>query len=91
MTFAMTYSIAAKNWEKCVDRFLKTGGLPPAGVKFLGRWHAAAGRHGFLLLESDDATAVYRYAAEWSDLCDLAITPVVNDEQAATVLKSLQK
>jgi hypothetical protein len=56
-----------------------------------GRWHAAAGRHGFLLLEGDDANAVYRFAAEWSDVCDLAVTPVLTDEQAAAVLKSLRK
>ena len=57
----------------------------------MGRWHAASGRHGFLLLEGDDANAVYRFAAEWSDVCDLAVTPVLTDEQAAAVLKSLRK
>jgi len=57
----------------------------------VGRWHAASGRHGFLLLEGDDANAVYRFAAEWSDVCDLAVTPVLTDEQAAAVLKSLRK
>ncbi len=91
MTFVMTYSIATKNWAKTVERFLGTGGPAPAGVKMVGRWHAAAGGHGFLLLEGDDASAIYRFASEWSDLCDLAVTPVLTDEQAATVLKSMHK
>ena len=50
------------------------------------RWHAAAGRHGFILLETDDPTAIYQFAAEWSDVCDLAVTPVLDDDEAAAVL-----
>ena len=91
MTFVMTYSIPAQSWGKAVERFLGTGGPAPAGVKLVGRWHAAAGRHGFLLLEGDDANAVYRFATEWNDVCDLAVTPVLTDEQAAAVLKSMRK
>jgi hypothetical protein len=87
----MTYAIRTKNWDKAVARFLETGSPPPAGVKLVGRWHAAAGRHGFLLLEGNDVNALYRFASEWSDVCDLAVTPVVTDEQAAGVLKSMKK
>jgi hypothetical protein len=91
MTFVMTYEIRAEHWDKAVERFLATGGPAPAGVKLVGRWHAAAGSRGFLLLESDDVTAVYRFGAEWHDVCTLAVTPVVTDEEAATVLKSMKK
>ncbi len=91
MRFMMTYQIRDECWDKAVSRFLETGAPAPAGVTLAGRWHAAAGRNGFLLLEGNDANAIYRFAAEWHDVCDLAVTPVVNDEEAAAVLKSVRK
>lgn len=90
MNFVMTYQISASDWHAAVRRFLETQAPPPAGVEMLGRWHSAAGRHGFILLKSDDQSAVYRWAAEWGDLCDLAVTPVLNDEEAAAVLSSMK-
>ncbi len=89
MKFVMTYRINAENWDKAVDRFLEGGGLPPEGVTMLGRWHAP-GRHGYILLASEDQTAIYRWTAEWNDVCGFDITPVVEDEEAAGVLQSLR-
>ena len=88
MKYMMTYNIPIETWDKAVSRFLETGGAPPDGVKLLGRWHAAGGRTGFLLIESDDVSAIYRFSAEWNDLCDLVATPVIEDEAAAAVLSS---
>ena len=90
MKFMMTYQISSADNEAAIARFLETGGGPGEGVTMVGRWHAAAGRFGFVLLESDDATAVYAYASEWHDLCDLDVTPVVDDAEAAGVLQSMQ-
>ena len=56
----------------------------------LGRWHAAGGRHGYVLLESEDQTAIYRWTAEWNHVCGFDITPVVEDEEASAVLQSLR-
>ncbi len=89
MKFLMTYSISEQAWEKAVARFLETGGTTPDGVTLVERLHAAAGRNGVVILESDDATAIYRYAREWSDVCDLTVIPVVNDEQAAAILSDM--
>ena len=90
MKFVMTYQMSPENRNECVKRFLATGGTPPAGVNMLGRWHATAGLHGFVLLESEDPTAMYRWASEWHDLLDFDITPVVEDAEAAAVLQSMQ-
>ena len=91
MKFVMTYNIHIESWDKAVSRFLETQAPAPAGVKLLGRWHAAAGRNGFLLLESEDVAAIYRFAAEWHDACDLSVTPVIEDEGAGAVLASMRK
>ena len=91
MKFMMTYDIHNESWHAAVSRFLETGGLPQEGLKLVGRWHSAAGRNGFLLLEGDDVSAIYRYAAEWHDFCDLVVTPVLEDEAAAAVLSSARR
>jgi len=91
MRFMMTYQIDGESWDKAVSRFLETGAPAPTGVTLAGRWHSAAGRNGFLLLEANDASAIYRFAAEWHDLCDLSLTPVISDEEAAAVLKNTRK
>ena len=89
MKFIMTYQMTPENRTEAVARFLEGGGLPPDGATMVGRWHAAAGLHGFILLESSDANAIYRWAAEWHDLLDFDIVPVVDDAEAAAVLQSL--
>jgi hypothetical protein len=43
MKFMLTFGITteSKTCDEAIARFKKTGGQPPAGVKFLGRWTAA--------------------------------------------------
>jgi len=89
MQFMLTYEIPMDQRDAAVARFLETGAPAPDGVAILGRWHVAGGRAGYMILESDDVTAVYRFAAQWDDVCELDVTPVLSDEQAAGVLSSL--
>jgi hypothetical protein len=90
MKFMMTYSISTADIDDAIARFLETGGGPTGNVTMINRWHAAAGRFGFVLLEGEDVAAIYQYATEWGDLCDLDITPVLEDEEAGAVLQSMQ-
>ncbi len=89
MRFMMTYSVPSDAWETAVERFLDTGGTASEGMTIVDRWHAAAGRHGFILIETEEPTAIYQFAAEWSDVVDHTITPVLSDDEAAAVLSTL--
>jgi hypothetical protein len=91
MRFMMTYKIKSENWGKAISRFLETGAPAPTGTKLVNRWHAAAGGHGFMLLEGTDINPIYQFAAEWGDLCDISITPVLEDKEAASVLTNMRK
>ena len=87
MQFVMTYEIREANVEAASNRFLQTEGAPPPdGVELLGRWHAVAGRRGWMLVASDDVEAMHRYARTWHDLLDLEITPVLDDPAIAKVM-----
>jgi len=67
-----------------VQQFLKTGGKPPKGIKTAGRWHVPGSVLGWHLLEGDDMTAIAEHVAEWADVIDVEVYPVIEDAAAAT-------
>jgi hypothetical protein len=46
---------------------------------------------GFALYESTDPKAMYQSCAQWGDLLNLNVIPVVEDADAGAVLASLPK
>ena len=56
-----------------------------------GRWHSLSASRAFLLAETDDPTAIYRWVAGWADLIDFEVHPVIEDEQAAPILEQALK
>ena len=86
MLFMISYSFAAGVRDTVQDRFKKTGGMPPAGVKMHGRWHCVGGHRGFLLAEGNDAVAIGKWMQEWTDHLVFDVMPVNNDEDVMKVL-----
>ena len=80
-----------KAQDEAIARFKKTGGLPPSSVKLLGRWMRADFNGGFDLLETDDAQGLTEFALLWSDLMELTIVPVLEDQELAEVLERVGK
>ena len=93
MKFIVTFSWKpdAKTRDEGIARFRKTGGQPPAGAKLLGRWTRADFSGGFDLLESDDPQALAEFALMWSDLMELTIVPVLEDQELSEVLQRIGK
>ena len=91
MKYMVTWKISPSNYKAAVKRFLKTGAPAPKGMKTLGRWHTAGSTRGFHLVEGSDA-ALAEVNAEWADLLDLQVVPVVEDDVAgAAAAKVLGK
>jgi len=88
MKYMITWKVPPEHYKAGLKRFLKTGGPPPKGLKSLGRWHAAGSTTGWHLVEGSDS-ALMEHAAEWAELLELQIAPVVDDEVAAAVAKKL--
>lgn len=84
MKYMVTWKISPSNYKAAVKRFLKTGAPAPKGMKTLGRWHTAGSSRGFHLVEGSDA-ALAEINAEWADLLDLQVVPVVEDDVAGAV------
>jgi hypothetical protein len=58
----------------------------PEGVTFVGSWVTADLGRCFQLMECDDITLMQRWAAEWSDLVEFEILPVVQGKDTAAAL-----
>jgi hypothetical protein len=89
MLFISHWKILPGSRDAVIERFAKTGGQPPHGVKMLGRWHAVANGTGIAISEAEDASAMARWALEWNDLMEMEITPALTDEGLGAVLGGL--
>jgi hypothetical protein len=89
MKYIVSFPLSASTFKERSARFLETGGKPPEGVTMLGRWHAIGMSEGFVLAETDDPKAVYKWVGQWADLIDFDVVPVIEDEEAAAVLQEL--
>ena len=89
MLFMVTFPLTHRDYETRISRFLETGAPPPEGVTLRGRWFTASHNKGFMLAETDDPKALFRYVSEWASIIDFEIEPVVTDEEAASVLREM--
>ena len=90
MKFLVSWTLPQATYNAATDRFLTNGGLPPAGVKMIGRWHGMSGG-GCLIAETNDPKALYTWLAQWSDVLPFQTTPVLEDADAAEVMQSIRK
>jgi Domain of unknown function (DUF3303) len=74
-------------YKTAVEEFLRAGGPVPAGAKTVGRWHVPGSILGWHLIEGTDLTAVAQHAAEWADLLELEVYPVIEDADAGAAAK----
>ena len=89
MKFMVTYPLTRRGYKERITRFLETGAPPPEEVAMLGRWFTVSHNRGFMLAETDDPKALFRWVSQWADLVDFEIDPVIEDEDAAPILKDL--
>jgi hypothetical protein len=87
MKFMVTFTLQpdSKKRAQGIARFKKIGTKVPAGAKFIGRLTRADLSGGFVLLETTDPKALADFAYDWSDLMELSVVPVVEDEGLSKV------
>jgi len=90
MHYMMEWKLRTGFVGNAFEKFLSTG-APFEGVNMIGRYHAPGSVNGWILIETDDLTAVYKHAAEWSEFLDWTTTPVLNDEEAGIAASQVVK
>jgi hypothetical protein len=75
-----------QNAKAVYRRFREERRLMPDGMTFVGSRAAADLDRCFRLMEFDDVTLLQRWVAEWFDLIEFEIVPVVPGKNTAAAL-----
>ena len=86
MLFMVIESFRSQDAKAVYRRLRDRGRLIPDSVTFLGSWVQADLGRCFQVMECDDATLLQRWVAEWSDLVQFEIVPVVPGKDTAAAL-----
>ena len=93
MKFMAHWKIDQDKWlpvlKKWTSMTPQERGNAGEGVRIVGRWHDVAARTGVLILESDALADVQRYIGTWNPYMDIAVVPVLDDEESAAVCQKI--
>jgi Domain of unknown function (DUF3303) len=87
MKVMVVWKTVPGKYKTAVEQFLKTGGPVPPGVKSIGRWHVPGSTLGWRVVEADNLTDVAQTVAEWADVLEIEVYPVIEDAAAAEAAK----
>jgi len=86
MLFMVIEQFRNQDAKSVYQRFRQRGRLTPDGLEFVNSWVAADFGRCFQLMECSDVTLFQQWVAEWSDLIDFEIVPVVPGQETAAAL-----
>ena len=70
-------------------RFRDHGRLAPAGLTYVSSWVTDDLRRCYQVMECDDRALVDEWIANWSDIVDFEVLPVITSAQAASTIAPL--
>jgi hypothetical protein len=68
------------------ERFRERGRMLPDGLRYVGSWTEVNFDRCFQLMECDDPHLFRRWTAEWEDLVEFEIVPVISSAEAAAAV-----
>ncbi|HET7342235.1 MAG TPA: DUF3303 family protein [Methylomirabilota bacterium] len=86
MLFMVIERFRGQNARAVYARFRDKGRMMPDGLTFVGSWVSADVGRCFQLMECDDVTLLQRWVAEWSELIEFEIVPVVAGKDTGAAL-----
>jgi uncharacterized protein DUF3303 len=86
MLFMVIESFRNQDAKAIYRRFRDHGRMMPDGVTFVSSYVTADLSRCFQLMQADDVTLLQRWVAEWSDLAEFEIVPVVAGKDTAEAL-----
>jgi hypothetical protein len=70
-------------------RYRERGRMMPDGLKYVDSWVEPNFERCFQLMESDDPQLFRQWMAQWEDLVEFEIIPVVTSKEAARAIAPL--
>ena len=89
MLFMVIETFRNQDAKAVYRKFRDHGRMMPDGLSFVGSWVTADLDRCFQLMECDDVTLLQRWAAQWSDVVEFEIVPVVAGKDTAAALAGL--
>jgi hypothetical protein len=69
-------------------RFRDRGRLMPAGIEYRGSWVTEDLRRCFQIMECEDRRLLDQWMANWDDITDFEVVPVVTSAEALAAVSS---
>jgi hypothetical protein len=67
-------------------RFRERGRLAPDGLRYVASWVTKDLQACYQVMECEDASLLLQWTAQWEDLVDFEIVPVIDSDEAARVV-----
>jgi hypothetical protein len=83
MLFMVIETFRDHNAEAVYRRFREQGRMLPDGVTFINSWVTTDLSRCFQLMESGDVAMLQQWIAQWSDLIEFEIVPIVEGKEIA--------
>ena len=74
-----------RNGEAIYQRLREKGRMMPEGLTFINSWVAADLGRCFQLMACDDVAKFQQWIAQWSDLIEFEIVPVIEGKETAAM------
>jgi Protein of unknown function (DUF3303) len=89
MQFMVVERFRGQDAKAIYRRLKERGRMMPDGLSYVSSFVAADFSRCFQLMECDDVTLLQRWVAQWSDLMEFDIVPVVAGKEVAAALDPL--
>jgi hypothetical protein len=72
-------------------RFHTSGRLAPDGLRYVSSWVTADFARCFQVMECEDPALLDAWMANWNDIVDFEVLPVITSVQAAAAMREIQR
>ena len=87
MKIMIVWKTVPGKYKTAVDEFLRRGAPVPAEAKTVGRWHTPGSTLGWHLIETKSLEVVAQHVAEWADVLECEVYPVIEDAEAGAAAR----
>ena len=89
MLFMVIENFRGRDAKPVYRRFRDSGRLMPDGIAYIASWVDAAHTRCFQVMECADRTLLEQWMANWNDLVDFEVVPVVTSAEARAAIEPL--